>query len=237
MRHAGHLLDRVLKEVVANVQEGVTTLELDKLAHSRIKEAKAKPAFLRLYGFPNTLCISVNEEVVHGIPGKRKLVPGDVISIDCGVGWKGFFADGAYTAAVGEVSPETRRLMDVTKESLDRAIEQCKPGNRLGDIGWAVQSHVEANGLCIIEEYGGHGIGRKVHEDPRVENYGQAGKGLRLKPGMVIAIEPMVAIGTGKTKVLSDDWTVVTRDGSLAAHYEHTVAITEDGCEILTRST
>lgn len=234
MREAGHMLQRIVLEAAGAAETGVCTSEIDKLAHARIKEAGAKPAFLGLYGFPRTLCISVNEEVVHGIPGPRKLVEGDIVSIDCGLIHKGFYADTAYTVGVGKVSGQAQKLMSVTREALARAIEQCLPGNRLGDIGQAVQTWVEDNGFFVVKEYGGHGIGRELHEDPRVENFGPARSGRRLKPGLVIAIEPMVNVGTGDTEVLEDDWTVVSQDRSLSAHFEHTVAITEDGCEILT---
>lgn len=234
MRRAGHLLQRIILEVAEAVQPGITTLELDRLARSRIKEAGARPGFLGQYGFPNTMCISVNEQVVHGIPGKRQLLEGDIVSLDCGLILEGFYADTAYTVAVGQCSPQAQRLMDVTRRALDLAIEACQPGNRVGDIGWAVQEYVEAQGLHVVEEYGGHGIGRTLHEDPRIENFGPAGRGERLRPGLVIAVEPMVNIGTGKTDVLEDDWTVVSKDRSLSAHYEHTVAILEDGAEVLT---
>lgn len=234
MRRAAAILARVMAEVREAVAPGITTLELDKLARTRIKEAKVKPAFLGLYGFPNTLCISVNEEVVHGIPGKRVLEEGDIVSVDCGVLLEGFFSDMAFTQPVGGVTPDVQRLLDVTRESLERAIAACRPGNRLGDIGHAVQSHVEGSGMAVVLDYGGHGIGRALHEEPRVENFGPAGQGERLRPGMVLAIEPMVSLGSPQTRVLDDNWTVVTEDGAPAAHFEHTVAITEEGAEILT---
>jgi methionyl aminopeptidase len=235
MRRAGAILQKVILEVVEAVRPGITTLELDKLAYDRIKQAGGKPAFLGLYGFPKTLCISVNEEVVHGIPGKRELAEGDIVSIDCGVKLKGFYSDTAYTVAVGKVTPEVERLLEVTQRSLALGIEQCQVGNRLGDIGNAVQVCAEGAGFSLVKDYGGHGIGRALHEEPRVENFGRPGTGTRLKAGMVIAVEPMIAIGEGDTEVLKDEWTVVTRDGSYAAHFEHTIAITENGPEILTR--
>ena len=234
IRRAGHLLQRIIMEVVRTVEIGITTLELDRLARNRIKEAGAIPAFLGMYGFPNTLCMSLNEAVVHGIPNKVPLEEGDILSIDCGVLLDGFFADTAYTVGVGKCSAEAEKLMRTTRESLDLAIVHCQPGSRLGDIGHAVQAHVEANGFHIIRDYTGHGIGRHLHEDPKVDNYGRPGSGKRLQAGTVIAVEPMVAIGTGETEVLGDDWTVVTKDRSLSAHYEHTIAITESGPEILT---
>lgn len=237
MRRAARILQRVILEVVNTAEVGLTTLELDRLAHSRIKEAGARPAFLNMYGFPKTLCISINEEVVHGIPNKKRtLEDGDIVSIDCGVWLDGFFADTAYTVGVGRVDPKAQRLMEVTQRSLDLAIGQCLPGNRLGDIGAAVQECVEGAGFAVIKGYTGHGIGRNLHEKPKVENQGRAGRGERLRPGMVLAIEPMVAMGAGDTEELEDGWTVVTRDRSLAAHFEHTIAILEDGPEILTRS-
>lgn len=235
MRRGGRLLRSVLLEVSAAVEPGVSTLDLDKIAFTRIKEAGAKPAFLGLYGFPKTLCVSVNEEVVHGIPSaKRVLEEGDIISIDCGVIQDGFYADCAVTVGVGRVSNEAERLMAVTRASLDAAIEACGPGARVGDIGAAVQETVEGAGFHVIEDYTGHGIGRNMHEAPDVFNHGRRGRGERLRPGTVIAIEPMVAVGTGKTEQLADGWTVTTRDKSLAAHFEHTVAILDQGAEILT---
>lgn len=235
MRKAGILLQAVLHETCAAVAPGATTLDLDKIAKAKILAGGGKPSFLRLYGFPNTLCISVNREIVHGIPSARRVLQeGDIVSIDCGVNIGGWHADAAWTVGVGKVSDEAQRLMRVTRECLDRALAVCLANNRLGDIGWAVQQHAEASGFHVVENYGGHGIGRKVHEDPRVENVGQPGTGARLRPGMVLAIEPMIAAGTGETEELDDDWTVVTLDGSLAAHYEHTVAITDKGPEILT---
>lgn len=234
MRRAGHLLRRVIREVTAAAVEGVTTLELDKIAHSRIREAGAVPGFLGLYDFPNTLCISINEEVVHGIPGKRKLVGGDIVSIDCGVILDGFFSDMAYTVPVGEISEEAARLLEVTKASLRAGIEAAKVGGRVGDIGAAIEKTVRKAGLHVVEDYTGHGIGRRLHEDPKVFNHGRE-RGRRIGHGLTLAIEPMVNVGTGETEELKDGWTVVSRDRSLSAHFEHTVAITRDGVEILTR--
>jgi len=234
IRRAGALLARVLREVGEAVAVGVTTEELDRLARARIEEGKGKPAFLGMYGFPKTLCISINEEIVHGIPGKRRLERGDIVSVDCGVRMDGFYADHAMTFAVGECAPQAQRLLDVTREALKRAIAACRPGNRWGDVGWAVQSIVEENGFSVVEGYTGHGIGRHLHEEPQVENRGKAGTGRRIVPGTVVALEPMVNAGTGETETLEDDWTVVTADRSLSAHFEHTVAVTEKGVEILT---
>jgi len=234
IRRAGRILHSVLQEVSAAVTPGITTLELDKMARSRIRESKARPAFLGQYGFPATLCVSINEEVVHGIPSKRRLQEGDIISIDCGVVFEGFFSDSAVTVPVGKVSEEAQKLMDVTRRSLELAIAQCKPGNRTGDVGWAVEEFVTGHGYSVVQGYGGHGVGRKIHEDPKVDNVGPPGTGERLRRGLVIAVEPMVNLGTGETEELDDEWTVVTKDGRLSAHYEHTVAITADGYEILT---
>lgn len=235
IRRAGRILARVLREVSEAAVEGVTTLELDRMALARIKESGGKPAFLGLYGFPNTLCMSINEMVVHGIPSRRKLEKGDLLSIDCGVAWEGYFADGATSVAIGTLPPRVRDLMTVTRECLDRGLAQCHVGHRLGDIGWAVQSHAEAHGFHVIKGYCGHGVGRHPHEEPQVENTGKPGEGRRLLAGMVIAVEPMIALGTGETRTLRDDWTVVTADKSPAAHFEHTIAIGPDGPEVLTR--
>ncbi|MEQ8822233.1 MAG: type I methionyl aminopeptidase [Sumerlaeia bacterium] len=234
IREAGQILHAVIEEVAAQVRPGITPIDLDRIAKGLILEAGAKPAFENLYGFPKTLCTAINDAVVHGIPRKVDLQEGDVISIDCGVKYNGFFADMATTVAVGEVRTEVARLMEVTKKSLYLGIEQCWPGKRLGDIGHAIQTFVEGEGFHVIEGYGGHGLGRNPHEDPHIENKGQPGKGKRLKTGMVLAIEPMIAIGTGQTVTLDDNWTVLTADGSIAAHYEHTVAVTEQGPRILT---
>lgn len=233
MRRAGHLLQRVIREVVQAVHPGITTIELDKLAYSRIKEAKAIPGFLGLYDFPNTLCVSVNEQVVHGIPGKRKLLEGDIVSIDCGLILDKFFADSAYTVGVGKISPEAQKLLDTTQEALYAGIDAAKVGGRVGDIGTAVEKVVLAAGFSCVEGYSGHGVGHLLHEDPQVLNTGKE-RGKRIVSGMTLAIEPMVNIGGSATRELGDKWTVVTADGSLSAHFEHTVAITDAGVEILT---
>ncbi|MCC7392509.1 type I methionyl aminopeptidase [Candidatus Sumerlaeota bacterium] len=233
MRRAGHLLQRIIREVTEAVHPGITTLELDRLAYSRIKEAKAIPGVLGLSDFPNTLCISVNDEIVHGIPSRRKLVEGDIVSIDCGLILNDFFADTAYTVPVGKISAEAQRLIDVTRQSLYAGINAIKPGGRVGDIGAAVEKVVHEAGYHCTEGYTGHGVGRHLHEKPDVPNDSKRA-GIRLQPGMTLAIEPMINQGTSKTKRLKDDWTVVTADGSLSAHFEHTVAITRDGVEILT---
>ncbi len=234
MRRAGRLLGRIIREVLQNAGEGVPTIELDKLAYRRIREAGAVPGFLGLYSFPNTLCISINEEVVHGIPGKRRLKSGDIVSIDCGLILDGFFADHAWTIGIGKLDPEAERLLRVGEESLYKGIAAARYGGRVGDIGQAIEEHVTAAGFSVVEEYTGHGIGRRCHEDPKVYNTG-ARRGKRIGQGLTLAIEPMVNIGTGKTKELEDGWTVVTADRSLSAHFEHTVAIGSRGTEILTR--
>lgn len=233
MRDAGHMLQRIIREVVEAAVEGTTTLELDRIAHTRIKQAGAIPAFLGLYDFPNTLCISINEQVVHGIPGKRKLVEGDLVSIDCGLIHRDFYADTAYTVGVGKISDEAKRLLHVTREALYVGINAAAVGRRVGDIGAAVEKVVHGAGYTCVENYAGHGLGRSLHEDPQVFNTSKE-RGKRIQSGLTIAIEPMVCAGDNETRELEDDWTVVTCDGSLSAHFEHTVAITEAGVEILT---
>lgn len=234
MRKAGRLLRQVFDAVGAMVAPGVSTADLDREAHRLIVAGGARPAFLGLYDYPATLCTSVNDAVVHGIPDRTPLKSGDIVSVDAGLILDGFYADTATTFGVGEISEEAARLLEVTKASLARAIEKMQPGGRLGDVSAAVQEYVEAQGLSVVREYTGHGIGRSLHEAPQVENFGKAGTGLRLKPGLVLAIEPMVNVGTHKTMVMEDGWTVKTADGSLSAHFEHTVAITESGPCVLT---
>ena len=235
MREAGRLVGEVLTELAARVAPGVTTADLDDLAERRILKAGATPAFKGYHGYPATICASVNEEVIHGIPsGRRILNEGDVISIDVGASLDGYFGDSAITLAVGPVSEEAATLLRVTDESLYKAIEAVKLGGRISDIGHAVQKHVEAYGFSVVREFVGHGIGQKMHEEPQVPNYGEPGRGPRLTEGMVLAIEPMVNAGKPAVKVLADGWTAVTRDGSLSAHFEHTVAVTADGPWILT---
>jgi methionyl aminopeptidase len=235
MREAGRLVGEVLTELAARVAPGVTTADLDDLAEKRILKAGATPAFKGYHGYPATICASVNDEVIHGIPsGRRMLNEGDVISIDVGASLDGYFGDSAITLAVGQVSEAAATLLRVTDESLYKAIEAVKPGGRISDIGHAVQKHVEAYGFSVVREFVGHGIGQKMHEEPQVPNYGEPGRGPRLTEGMVLAIEPMVNAGKPAVKVLADGWTAVTRDGSLSAHFEHTVAVTADGPWILT---
>lgn len=234
MREAGRITAATLRVVGAAVRPGITTAELDALAEETIRSAGALPAFKDYHGFPATLCTSVNEQVVHGIPGKRVLREGEILSVDCGAIVDGYYGDSAMTFPVGSVSEEAKRLMDVTRRSLEAGIARCRVGMRLYDISAAVQSVAEDAGFSIVREYVGHGIGRSMHEDPQVPNYGKAGTGPTLKVGMVLAIEPMVNAGRAGVRSLDDGWTVVTADGSLSAHFEHTVAVTEAGPRILT---
>lgn len=235
MRRPNQLVAKILAELAAAVKPGVTTEDLDALAEQRAREAGAEPAFKGYRGFPATLCVSVNDEVVHGIPSaKRVLTSGDIISIDMGVKLGGFYGDSAVTVPVGDVPTGVTKLLDVTRQSLEKAIERVQVGGRVSDIGHAVQSWVEAHGFSVVREFVGHGIGQSLHEEPQIPNYGKPGRGPTLAEGMVLAIEPMVAMGRPETKVLKDGWTAVTRDGSLAAHFEHTVAVTKDGPLILT---
>ena len=217
-------------------QPGVTTLEVDMAAEKMIRDAGALPTFKGYHGFPFSICASVNEQVVHGFPSAYALKEGDIFSIDVGATLEGFVGDTATTVPVGRVSEELLRLIRVAEESLERAIAQCWPGRYLGDVGYAVQSHAEAHGYSIVRDYVGHGIGRKMHEDPQIPNYGKPGTGVRIKAGYVFALEPMINLGKHHTKTLKDGWTVVTVDGLPSAHVEHTVAVTEEGPEVLTRA-
>ncbi|MDT7604396.1 MAG: methionyl aminopeptidase [Acidobacteriota bacterium] len=235
MRAAGRLAGQVREALRASVRPGMTTLELDAAAERMIRDAGALPTFKGYRGFPFSICASVNEQIVHGFPSKYVLKDGDIISIDVGATLGGFVGDTATTVPVGNVREDWLELIRVTEESLERAINQCHPGRRLGDIGWAVQELAESRGYSVVREYVGHGIGRRMHEDPQIPNYGKPGTGLKLKAGYVFAIEPMLNIGTHHTKTLADGWTVVTLDGQPSAHVEHTVAITEEGPEVLTR--
>ena len=235
MREAGRLVGEVLTELSAAVGPGVNTAELDELAETRIRQAGATPAFKGYHGYPATICASINEEVIHGIPsGRRVLAEGDIISIDVGAALDGYYGDSAVTLPVGRVSEQAATLLRVTEESLYLAIERARPGCRVSDIGHAVQRHVEAFGLSVVREFVGHGIGVRMHEEPQVPNYGEPGHGPRLAEGMVLAIEPMVNAGKPAVKVLADGWTAVTRDTSLSAHFEHTVAVTAGEPWILT---
>ena len=228
------LVARVLKELAATVRPGVTTANLDAIAERRLREAGAEPAFKGYHGYPATICASVNEEVVHGIPSSRALLEGDIVSIDLGAKLDGFYGDSAVTVPVGTVTPEAQRLLDVTSTALARALATVRAGARVSDIGAAVQSYVEAQGFSVVREFVGHGIGRSLHEEPQIPNYGTAGRGPRLAEGMALAIEPMVNAGKPAVKVLGDGWTAVTKDKGLSAHFEHTVVVTEDGCRVLT---
>jgi len=235
MRTAGRIVGETLALMRELAKPGITTLELDRRAEEYIRSQGAIPAFKGYSGFPATLCTSVNEQVVHGIPGLRNLESGDIISIDCGAVIDGYFGDAAITLPIGEVSEDLQKLLRVTEEALMLGIEQAKSGNRLYDVSHAVQTHVEANGFSIVRDYVGHGIGRAMHEDPQIPNFGKPGRGPRLEVGMALAIEPMVNMGTYEVQTLKDHWTVVTKDSRPSAHFENTVAITENGPEILTR--
>ncbi|MBN1205618.1 MAG: type I methionyl aminopeptidase [Myxococcaceae bacterium] len=238
MREAGRIVCEILDELEKAVAPGVTTWELDALAEKLIYEKGARPAFKGYLGFPCCLCASINEEVVHGIPSKkRKLAQGDLMKLDFGVVYRGFFGDSARTVPVGKVSAEAQALVEATRQALEKGIAAAVPGNRLGDIGHAVQRHVEARGYSVARGFSGHGIGRKLHEQPEVNNHGEPGSGMKLRPGMTLAIEPMVNLGTWEVALLEDDWTAVTLDHKLSAHFEHTIVVTEHGPEVLTRRT
>lgn len=234
MRQAGRIAGEVLYELSLAVKPGITTARLDNLALRCIRKNNAEPAFLGYNGFPASICTSINEELVHGIPGLRQLKNGDIVSIDVGVLYKGYYGDAAATFPVGKVSPLAAQLIEVTRESLNQAVKKAVPGNRLYDISNAVQSYVEAKGFSVVRNYVGHGIGSNLHEEPQVPNFGPPGKGPLLEEGMVLAIEPMVNAGTWEVETLDDQWTVVTGDRNLSAHFEHSVAILQDGPEILT---
>lgn len=236
MREAGRISAMALKVAGEAVEPGVSTWEIDRVARKYIESQGAVPSFLGYGGFPASACISVNNVVIHGIPSKRQIIKaGDIVSIDIGAMFEGFNGDNAYTFACGEISAEAQRLLDATRESLYEGIKQATAGNRLGDIGSAVQRYVEARGYSVVRDFVGHGVGAKLHEDPSVPNYGTPGRGVRLLPGMTIAIEPMVNQGRHEVQVQKDGWTTVTRDGKLSAHFEHTIAITPDGPVILTK--
>jgi methionyl aminopeptidase len=237
MRHSGHIVRQVLDHVRTLVAPAVSTMDLERAAEKKMKELGAKPAFKGYYDYPCVLCTSINEEIVHGIPSdKRVMKAGDIVSIDCGVVVDGYYGDAAITVPVdGSLTDERRKLLEVTEASLYKAIEQARVGNAVGDVGAAVQEYVEANGFSVVREFVGHGIGTKLHEEPQVPNFGARGRGMRLREGMVLAIEPMVNSGAPETRVLDDKWTAVTADGSSSAHFEHCVAVTENGPVILTQ--
>ncbi|HXZ28243.1 MAG TPA: type I methionyl aminopeptidase [Terriglobales bacterium] len=235
MRRSGRIVRQVLDLVAGMAQPGVSTMELERAAEKKIRELGAKPAFKGYLNYPCVLCTSVNQEIVHGIPSERRLLKaGDIVSIDCGVVLDGYYGDAAVTVAVGQPTAEVEKLLEITRASLYRAIDKARVGNTVGDLGSAVQELVEANGFSVVREFVGHGIGTKLHEDPQVPNFGLPGHGARLQEGMVLAIEPMVNAGRPGSRVLDDNWTAVTEDGSFSAHFEHCVAVTKDGPVILT---
>jgi methionyl aminopeptidase len=235
LRRSGHLVREILEELRQQVRPGISTMELEKAAEKRLAQAGAKPAFKGYRGYPCCLCTSVNDEIVHGIPSGRRLKEGDIISLDLGAILEGFYGDSALTVPVGEISESTRRLLRVTEEALERGIEKAQLGNRLGDISAAVQEHVEKNGYSVVRDMVGHGIGRELHEEPQVPNFGRPGQGPALKEGMVFALEPMVNEGGHAMRILADEWTAVTVDGTNSAHFEHMVAVTRNGPDVLTR--
>src|SRR5262245_42649416 len=234
MRRAGLIVAETLRDLRKMVEPGVTTRELDTYAEKKIRSAGAYPTFKGYRGFPASICASVNDEVVHGIPSERKLREGDIIKIDCGATLDGYVGDAAISVPVGGISPEIEKLMEVTRDSLFKALEKMVPGNRLYDVSFAVQEYVEERGYSVVREFCGHGIGQRMHEDPQVPNYGRPGTGPRLKEGWVLAVEPMVNAGTHEVKILPDGWTVKTLDGRASSHFEHTIAVTEDGPLVLT---
>jgi methionyl aminopeptidase len=238
MRRGGHILSEVMDRLRDTVKAGMSTLEVDEEVEAFITARGARPAFKGYRGFPATVCISINEEVVHGIPSAhRRIKEGDIVGLDLGCIVEGYYADCAFTLALGEVPSRVQQLLDVTRDSLELGIGECRPGRRLSDVSHAIQSHVEHHGFAVVRAFVGHGIGRALHEDPQVPNFGDPGRGPQLRPGMVLAIEPMVTMGSWEVKVLDDGWTAVTRDGSLAAHFEHTIAVTDAEPEVLTSRT
>lgn len=237
MRTAGRVVGEILQKLTDIIKPGVTTKDINEFAEQYVRSLKMAPAFLGYRGYPASACVSINDEVVHGIPNaSRVLKEGDIVSVDMGVIYEGYYGDAAKTYAVGSISDTAGKLLKITELSLQKAIEQVLPGKRLGDVSYAVQKTVEDVGFSVVRDFVGHGIGRSMHEEPPIPNFGKAGTGVKLQPGMVLAVEPMVNVGGYEVNILGDDWTVVTRDGSLSAHFEHTIAITEDGNEILTAS-
>ncbi|VAX37171.1 Methionine aminopeptidase [hydrothermal vent metagenome] len=235
LREAGKILADVIKDLKRSLKSGMTTQEVDIRTEALIRQRKVIPAFKGYRGFPGSACISINQQVVHGIPGQRRLKDGDIVSIDVGIIHKGYYSDTAVTAGIGSISRELQRLLEVTQAALKKGIEQARPKNRLSNISYAIQKEIDSSGFSIVRDFVGHGIGKNLHEDPEIPNFGQPNKGPELKVGMVFAIEPMVNMGGWKTKIEKDGWTVVTQDGKPSAHFEHTVAITENGPEILTK--
>ncbi len=235
LRKAGKILSSIVTQLQSSLTSGISTKDIDLKAEELIRKNKVMPAFKGYRGFPGVACISVNEEVVHGIPGKRIVKDGDIVSLDIGIIHEGYYSDTAVTVPVGKIDPQVQRLLDVAQASLYRGIEQARPGLRLSDISFAVQSFVEMHGFSVVRDFVGHGIGKQLHEDPEIPNYGPPGQGPVLAEGMVFAIEPMVNVGTHRTRILNDGWTVVTEDGKPSAHFEHTIVITSQGPEILTQ--
>jgi len=235
LRKAGRKAAKILSELSKLVQPGISTADMNALAEKLIEKQMSRPAFKGYRGYPAVLCTSVNEEVVHGIPSRRRLAEGDILSLDLGIIFNGYYGDVAVTLPVGKISEEDEKLIRVTREALDRAIEKSGPGSRIGDISSAIQEHAEAAGFSVVRKFVGHGIGKALHEDPQVPNFGCSGTGFRLKPGLVICFEPMVNAGTGEVEILSDGWTAVTADRKKSAHFEHMIAISDNGPEVLTR--
>ena len=233
MRKAAQIVSRTLGKIAEKIGPGVTPIELDALAEDYIRSQNAIPGFLGLYDFPNTLCISVNDAVVHGIPDNKPFEDGDIVSVDCGAIFEGYYGDHAYTFEIGDVDPETKRLLEVTKECLKLGIAETKAGNRIGDIGFAIQQHAEKNGYGVVRDLVGHGLGKTMHEEPQVPNYGRRGRGKKIQDGLTIAIEPMINMGTERVVQLEDHWTIVTEDGKPSAHFEHDVAVVNGKPEVL----
>jgi methionyl aminopeptidase len=234
IQRSGRLVREILEELGPRVQPGINALELERIAELRIKKNRAKPAFKGYRGYPNCLCVSINEQIVHGIPTSRRFQEGDIVSLDLGVVLEGYYGDSAVTVGVGDIPDPIRNLLRVTEEALGHAIEKVHVGNHLGDVSWAIQEHAEKHDFAVVREFVGHGIGTELHEEPQIPNFGKPGRGPRLKEGMVLAIEPMINQGTGEVRILPDQWTAVTADGSYSAHFEHMVAVTRNGPKILT---
>ena len=233
MREAAQIVSRTLGKIAEVIEPGITPLELDAIAENYIRSQHAIPGFLGLYDFPNTLCVSINEQVVHGYPTDKPIQEGDIVSIDCGAIFEGYYGDHAYTFAVGKIEPEVQKLLDVTLECLNIGIEQTCVGNRIGDIGYHIQYHAEKHGYGVVRELVGHGLGKTMHEEPQVPNYGRRGRGKKIQEGLTIAIEPMINMGTERIKYLEDNWTIVTADGKPSAHFEHDVAVVNGKPEVL----
>ncbi|MCP2519763.1 type I methionyl aminopeptidase [Candidatus Aminicenantes bacterium AC-708-M15] len=233
MKEANYIVAKILHELKEMIRPGIKTIELERYANKRIEEMEAKPAFKGYRGYPYSLCVSINEEIVHGIPSERKLKEGDIVSLDLGVYFRGYYGDAAITVGVGNISSESKKLLEVGKRALEIGISMAKEGNRISDISNAIQQFVEKNGFSVIRDFVGHGIGTSLHEDPQIPNFGPSGRGPRIKKGMVLAIEPMIAAGSHEVEILPDNWTAITKDRSRAAHFEHSVAVTNNGPLIL----